>query len=167
MAEDMWAYNEIVVDVGGFFNTEHVFRSEAGTLALLKVPAGMSEGAYEARDGRRIVVRRTGCLSRGYELFDGGVVRGAAEPLGLFKQGYALRFDGQALELVPEGVFRQGWLLVDAEGQVVLQLGPRGLFRRGACLVAPFPIEFPLAVLAYYLYQVIQQEAAAVAAAAT
>ena len=166
MAEDMWAHDEIVVDVGGFWTTEHVFRSVAGTLAVLKVPAGMSEGSYQAPSGRQVVVRRSGCLSRSYELTDGGAVRGAAEPQGLFKQGYLIRFDDQELDLVPEGLFRQGWLLVDAGDRVVLRLDPRGIFQRGARLLAPYPIEFPLAVLAYYLYQVIQQETAAVAATA-
>jgi hypothetical protein len=162
MTEELWAFDEIIVDVTGFFTTEHAFRSASQTLAVLKVPAGMAEGSYEAMGGRRVVVRRTGCLSRGYELLDDGLVRGAAEPRGLFKMGYALQFDGQALELVPEGVFRQGWLLVDGEGHVLLQLAPLGVFKRGTRLVAPQPIEFPLAVLAYYLYQVIQQETAAV-----
>lgn len=166
MVEDMWAYDEIVVEVGGFFTTEHVFRSEAGTLAVLKVSLGMTEGSYAGGGGRRIVVRRTGWLSRGYELIDGDTVRGAAAPRGAFKQGYRLRFAGQELELVPRGFFQREWLLVDAGDRVVLRLAPRGAFKRGARLLAPDPIEFPLAVLAYYLYQVVQQEAAAVAATA-
>lgn len=165
MVEKQWVYDEIVVEVTGLFTTHHTFRSGAETLAVLDVPAGMAEGSYQGRDGRRMVVRRTGCLSRCYELWDSGVVRGAAEPRGLFKQGYALRFDGHELELVPEGAFRQGWWLVNAEGHVLLSLGPRGVFKRGARLVAPYPIEFPLAVMAYYLYQVIQQEMAAVVTA--
>lgn len=165
MAEDMWAHDEIVVEASGFFTTEHVFRSPSGTLAVLRVPAGMSEGTYEARGGRQVAIRRSGCLSRSYELTDDGAVRGGAMPRGTFKQGYVLRFDGQELELVPEGVFRQGWLLVDAEEKVVLRLAPLGVFKRGARLVAPYPIEFPLAVLAYYLYQVIQHETAAAVAA--
>jgi hypothetical protein len=162
MTEDLWAVDEIIVDVSGFFTTEHAFRSASQTLAVLKVPAGMAEGSYESRGGRRIVVRRTGCLSRGYELLDSSLVRGAAEPRGLFKMGYALQFDGQALELVPEGVFRQGWLLVDGEGHLLLRLEPLGVFQRGTRLVASQPVEVPLVVLAYYLYQVLQQETAAV-----
>lgn len=166
MAGDVWALDEIIVEVAGFFTTEHTFRSATRTMAVLTVPAGMAEGSYEGGGGRRIVVRRTGCLSRGYELLDDGLVRGAAEPRGLFKMGYALQFDGQGLELVPEGVFRQGWLLVDAQGHLLLRLEPLGVFKRGTRLVASQPIEFPLAVLAYYLYQVIQQETAAVATTA-
>jgi hypothetical protein len=162
----MWAFDEIVVDVAGFFTTEHTFRSASQKLAVLKVPAGMAEGSYEDWSGQRVVVRRTGCLSRGYELLDGGLVRGAAEPRGLFKMGYAVQFDGQGLELVPEGAFRQGWLLVDAGSRVVLRLEPLGVFKRGARLMAAQPIEFPLAVLAYYLYQVQRQETAAVASTA-
>lgn len=164
MTGELWAYDEIVVEVAGIFTTQHTFRSAGETLAILSVPAGMAEGSYEGQGGRRIAVRRTGCLSRGYELLDGGFVRGGAEPRGLFKMGYALHFDGEALALVPEGVFRQGWLLIDGEGQVLLRLEPLGVFKRGSRLVAPRPIEFPLAVLAYYLYQVQQQETAAVAA---
>jgi len=166
MAEDMWAHDEIVVEASGFFTTEHVFRSAAGTLAVLRVPAGMSGGSYKTGGGREVTIRRSGCLSRSYELTDDGVGRGGAVPRGTFKQGYVLRFDGQELELVPEGFFRQGWRLVDAGGQDVLYLELRGVFKRGARLTAPYPIEFPLAVLAYYLYQVIQQETAAVAATA-
>jgi hypothetical protein len=166
VAEDMWAFDEIVVDVAGFFTTQHTFRSASRTLAVLTVPAGMAEGSYEGRSGQHVVVRRTGCLSRGYELCDGDIVRGAAEPRGLFKMGYAVQFDGQGLELVPEGVFRQGWLLLDAGGRVLLRLEPLGVFKRGTRLMAPQPIEFPLAVLAYYLYQVQQQETAAVATTA-
>jgi hypothetical protein len=166
MAGDLWAFDEIVVDVAGFFKTEHTFHTASQTMAVLTVPAGMAEGSYEDKGGRRVVVRRTGCFSRGYEVVVGGVGRGAAEPRGLFKMGYALQFDGQALELVPEGVFRQGWLLVDGEGHLLLRLEPLGVFKRGTRLVAPQPIEFPLAVLAYYLYQVIQQETAAVATTA-
>ncbi|HSJ57891.1 MAG TPA: hypothetical protein VLC95_11960, partial [Anaerolineae bacterium] len=82
------------------------------------------------------------------------------------KQGYLIHFGGQELQLVPEGVFRQGWFLVDPSGLTLLTIRPLGLFRRGARLVAEQPVEFPLAVFAYYLHQVIQQEAAAATAAA-
>ena len=133
---------------------------------MLKVPAGMAEGSCEDESGQCVVVRRTGCLSRGYELLEDGLVRGAAEPRGLFKMGYAVQFDGQGLELVPEGAFRQGWLLVDAAGRAQLGLEPLGVFKRGARLLAPQPIEFPLAVFAYYLYQVQLQETAAVVSTA-
>jgi hypothetical protein len=166
MTDERWAFDEIVVEVTGFFTTEHTFRSASGTLAVLTVPAGLAEGSYEGGGGRPVVVRRTSCLSRGYELFDGNLTRGAAEPRGLFKMGYALQFDGQALELVPEGVLRQGWLLVDTGGQVLLRLEPLGVFKRGTRVVALQPIEFPLVVLAYYMYQVQRQETAAVAATA-
>ena len=166
MEEERWVFDEIFVDVAGFFTTEHTFRSASQRLAVLKVPAGMAEGSCEDESGECVVVRRTGCLSRGYELLEGGLVRGAAEPRGLFKMGYAVQFDGQGLELVPEGVFRQGWLLVDAAGRVLLGLEPLGVFKRGARLMASQPIEFPLAVFAYYLYQVQRQETAAVASTA-
>ena len=166
LAEERWVFDEIVVDVAGFFTTEHTFRSASQRLAVLKVPAGMAEGSCEDGCGQRVVVRRTGCLSRGYELLDVGLVRGAAEPRGLFKMGYAVHFDGQGLELAPEGAFRQGWLLADTAGRVLLWLEPLGVFKRGARLMAPQPLEFPLAVFAYYLYQVQRQETAAVASTA-
>ncbi|MBN1659312.1 MAG: hypothetical protein JXA93_12985 [Anaerolineae bacterium] len=166
MSDDRWAYDEILVEVSGFFTTEHTFYTPIGTLATLRVSGGMAEGEYQAAGGRHVLIRRSGCLSRSYELTDGDRVRGAAEPRGLFKQGYLIHFDGQELQLVPEGVFRQGWFLVDPAGVTLLSIHPRGVFRRGAQLIAEQPIEFPLAVLAYYLHQVIQQESAAVAATA-
>ena len=166
MSDDRWAYDEILVDVGGFFTTTHTFHTPAGTLAALRVSGGMAEGEYQAADGRHVLIRRTGCLSRSYQLIDGDRVRGAAEPRGFFKQGYLIHFDGEELDLVPEGVFRQGWLLVDRSGITLLSIVPRSVFHRGARLVAEQPVEFPLAVFAYYLRTVIQQETAAVAASA-
>jgi hypothetical protein len=166
VTDDRWAYDEILVDVGGFFTTEHTFHTPAGTLASLNVSGGMAQGEYRAAGGRHVLIRRSGCLSRSYELLDGDTVRGAAEPRGFFKQGYLIRFDGQELQLVPEGFFRQGWFLVDPSGLTLLTIRPRGIFRRGAHLVAEQPLEFPLVVLTYYLHQVIQQEAAAATTAA-
>lgn len=166
MTDDRWAYDEILVDVAGFFRTEHTFYTPTGTLATLQVSGGMAEGEYQATRGRQVLIRRTGCLSRSYELFDGEAVRGAAEPRGFFKQGYLVHFDGQELQLVPAGSFTQTWLLVDPQGVTLLSIGPRGFFRRGARLVAEQPVEFPLAVFAYYLHTVSQQESAAAVAAA-
>ncbi|MGD8397874.1 MAG: hypothetical protein PVG11_03380 [Anaerolineae bacterium] len=166
MADDLWTLDEISVDVAGFFTTEHTFHAGGRTLATMKVPAGNAEATYRGHEGRLVVIRRTGCLSGGYEMKVGGVIRGTAAPRGAFKPGYALRFDGEAFEIVPAGIFRQDYLLVDTGGSTLLRASPQGVFKRGAYLSVSQPLPLPLVVLAYFMYTVIQAQTAAVAATA-
>lgn len=158
MTTDLWAYGEIDVDVSGFFAYDHTFHTPFGTLALLKASGTLGEAHYQVTGDGSGLIRRSGCLSQSYELSHEGTARGAAEPRGFFKQGYLVRFDGQELQLLPEVFIGQTWLLHDAAGSPLLRISPRGFFTRGVRLAAESPLEWPLVLLAYYLYTVTRQQ---------
>jgi hypothetical protein len=105
-------------------------------------------------------------LGSSYELVDGGVVRGKAAQPGFFRQDLAIQLDGQQYSLEPEGCLRQGWHLVDAGRNRLMEIQPRGIFRQGAYLTITGAVDADLVVFAYYLYQIRQQESAAAGAAA-
>jgi hypothetical protein len=84
----------------------------------------------------------------------------------LFRWDIVLEVDGQRYSLQPEGVFRRGWCLFDANGQQLLALQPRGILQQGAHLTITGPVDADLVAFAYYLVYMRQQEEAAGAAAA-
>jgi hypothetical protein len=162
-----WTLDPIEVEVGGFFTTHHYFETEAGTLGELTFPAFSQQGVFQTADGRELVMQKTSWLSTAYEALEGETVRGTADRRGLFSRDIVIQFDGRAYTLEPEGLFRQGWDLFDAEGNRLLEIQPRGLLKQGACLHPRSVVAADLIAFAYYLVTMRQQEDAAAAAAAS
>ena len=155
----------IEVDVAGFFTTHHHLEAGWGELAELTFPAFSQSATYQTVDGRRVTMQKTHWLGTAYEIVDGGVVRGSADRPGLFRRDIAVQFDGRDYWLEPEGFLKQGWFLLDAERQVLLEIQPRGVFRQGAYIIVHSSLEVDLMAFAYYLVQMRQQEDAAAVAA--
>lgn len=166
MRKETWVLDEVEVGISGFFTTHHTFQTSRGVLGEMTFPAFGQQGNYRTFDGRELSMLKTHWLGRSHELLDGKVVRGRADPTGLLRRDLNLSFDGQSYSLVPEGILKQGWLLVDAQGQTILEIQPRGVFRQGAYLTVRASLDADLMAFAYYLYYTLQQEAAAGAAAA-
>ena len=165
MSEQVVTHFEIEVEVSGFFTTHHHFRTEAGILGELTFPAFSQYGTFRTSGGRELLMQKPHWLKTVHEFVDGDRVRGTADRPGLFRQDIVIRFDGKAYSLEPEGVFKQGWFLLDAEGQTVLELQPRGAFRQGTFITLWQPVSIDLLAFAYYLVQMRKQEQAAAVAA--
>jgi hypothetical protein len=158
-------FGEIEVEQSSFFTTHHTFRTPSGTVGELTLPAFSDYGTYRTPDGNEVRLAKTHWLSGTYELVEGERVRGRAERQGFLSRDLDVWFDGQALTLERRGWFDQGWYLVDAGGQILLEISPRGFFRQGATISLACPVEATLMIFVYYLAYVRHQEEAAAAAA--
>lgn len=165
MTRDTWYFEQIEIDVTGFFTTHHRFETDSGVCASLTFPAFSDHSACRMADGRELVMRKVRWLGSAHELIDGEVTRGTADRSGLFRSEIAIRFDGQKYVLEPEGCLRQGWYLVDQAGNMLLEIQPRGILRQGAFLTVMAPVDAALVAFAYYLVYTRQQEDAAAVAA--
>jgi hypothetical protein len=156
---------EICIDVTGFFTTHHDFQTEAGTLGELTFPAFSQQGTFQAADGPKLLMQKTHWLGTAYEMVEDESVRGTADRRSLLSRDIVLQLDGQDYVLQPEGLFKQGWFLVDAVGDTLIEIQPRGILKQGAYLTIWEAIDVALAAFAYYLYYMrTQEDAAAVVA---
>jgi hypothetical protein len=165
MAPKTRLLDRIEIEVTGFFTTHHVFQADGETLGELTFPAFSQVAEFHGADGRDLVMQRTHWLGSAHELLEGAGVRGTADRPGLLRRDIAIVFDGQPYSLEPEGAFSQGWYLADGEGNTLLEIEPRGLFRQGATITIHGEVHADLAIFAYYLVHVRQQEDAAAVAA--
>jgi hypothetical protein len=166
MARELWATDEIEVDVSGFFTTHHFLQTAAKTLGEWALPAFRSGGVFRAADGRELVVERTSWWRGWHQLREDGVVLGTARPCGFWRRTMSVGLRGLMYELEPAGFWSRGWHLVDGAGTMMLDSQPRGIFRRGACIAIQCPVDADLLVFVYYLVSVRWQEQAAAASAA-
>ncbi len=157
----------IEIEVAGFFTTHHYLQAEWGDLGEMTFPAFSQSATYEALDRRKIAMQKRHWLGTAYEMIDGGIVRGKADRPGLFRRDIAVQFDGQDYSLEPEGLLKQGWFLLDAGRNTLLEIQPRGVFKQGAHLTLHGSIELDLVAFAYYLVHMRKQEDAAAASAAS
>ena len=155
----------IEVEVTGFFTTHHYLEAEWGELGKLTFRAFNQGATYEALDGRKVTMQKSHWLGTAHEMVDGGVVRARADRPGLLRTDIAVQFDGQDYVLEPEGLLKQGWFLLDAERNVLMEIQPRGVFKQGAYLSLRAPVELDLVAFAYYMVHMRKQEDAAVVAA--
>ncbi len=165
MSEEHLMFEEIEVEVSGFFTTHHWFNMESGMWGELVFPAFAGYGTIQTPDGRELVMKKTHWLGSAHEFVDGDRVRGTADKASRANQGFVIEFDGEEYFLLPEGLFKQGWFLQDESGNRLIEIQPRGAFRQGAYLTILGIVKAYLAAFAYYLVHVRQQEAAAVVAA--
>jgi hypothetical protein len=165
MAQKTLTVREIEVQVAGLFTTNHTFLTQTGTLGKLTLPAFNQYGEFDTIGGRKLLMQKTHWLGSAHELVEGDTVRGTADRAGLFRSDYIVQFDGRQYRLEPEGAFKQGWYLVDAQGTPLLEIQPRGAFKQGAYLIIWGAIDADLVAFAYYLYHMrVQEQAAAIAA---
>ncbi len=157
---------QIEVRSSGFFTTHHFFETESEILGELVFPAFKSQARFYGADGRELVMKKASSFKGRYEMTEGEMRRGTAHQRGLLSNDLVIQFDGQAYTLKPEGVFKQGWLLIDAEGNELLKVRPRGFLKSGLSVTVTGPLDLDLVVWACYLAHVRQQEAAAAASAA-
>jgi hypothetical protein len=162
-----WTFDQIEVEVSGFFTTHHYFETAAGTFGEFTFPAFSQQGIFQTADGRALVMQKTSWLGSAHEVLDDGVVRGTADRRGLLSRDIIVQFDGLEYTLEHEGLFSQGWFLFDAEGNKLLETQPRGIFKQGAHLIIRGVVGVDLIAFVYYLIHMRQQEDAAVAAAAS
>jgi hypothetical protein len=167
MSDEFWKVSEIEVTVSGFFTTHHHFQTESGEWGEMTFPAFAQRAVFRTADDRELEMGKTHWLGSAHELVEGDTVRAAADRPGLLHREMVIRFDGREYELVPEGLFKQGWFLVDQEGNTLLEIQPRGVFREGAFVTITGWVDADLVVFAYYLVHMRKQEDAAAAAAAS
>jgi hypothetical protein len=165
--EQDWTIDEIEVEVTGVFTTHHYFETKAGTLGEFTFPAFSKQGVFQTADGRELVMQKRSWLGSAHEVLEGQALRGTADRRGVLSRDILLEFDGKAYTLEPEGIFRQGWFLLDAAGDKLLEIQPRGVLRQGAYLTSKDVLAADLIAFAYYLVYMRQQEDAAAAAAAS
>jgi hypothetical protein len=165
MAKKTWMLDQIEIEVTGFFTTHHVFRANGESLGELTFPAFSQIGEFHGANGRELLMQRTHWLGSAHQLLQGEVVRATADQPGLLRRDIAIQFDGQPHSLEPGGAFSRGWYLMDAGGNTLLEIQPRGVFRQGAILTIRSAVDADLAIFAYYLVHVRQQEEAAAVAA--
>jgi hypothetical protein len=165
-SQALWMIDEIEVDVTGLFTTHHYLQTEVGTLGELTFPAFSHQGIYRAADGHELLMQKTRWFGSAHELVDGEMVRGTADRPRLLSRDIVIHLDGHEYLLEPEGLFRRGWYLKDAEHQTLLEIQPRGVFRQGAYLTLTGMVDADLVIFAYYLVHMRQQEEAAAGAAA-
>lgn len=157
--------NTIEVNVTGFFTTHHYLQAEWGDMGELTFQAFGQGATYHALDGRRVIMRKRHWLGSAHEMIDGDLVRGEGDRPGLLRRDIAVQFDGQEYSLEPEGLLKQGWFLLDADRNVLMEIQPRGVFKQGAYLDLRSSIELDLVAFAYYLVHMRKQEDAAAVAA--
>ena len=166
MAQTTWMLGEIEVEVTGLFTTHHYFQTEAGTVAEFTFPAFVQEAEYHTAQGRELVMRKPRWFGTLHELLDGKVVLGTADRAGFFRRDLIIEFDGEEYGLEPEGAFKLGWFLVDADGRRLVEFQPRGVFKQGAYITISSVVDADLVAFAYYLVHTRKQEEAAAASAA-
>lgn len=166
MAQKSRTADQIEVDVTGFFTTHHRFQTEAGSLGSFTFPAFSQDGVFRTADGRELLMHKTHWLGTAHELVEGDVVHGTADRPGCFRTDLAIWFRGREYRLEPAGTFSDGWYLLDAEGNILLELWPRGILKEGAYVTLRHVVAADLIAFAYYLVHVRKQETAAAAAAA-
>ncbi len=164
-AKNTWVLDQIKVDVSGFFTTHHYFETEVGMFGEFTFPAFSQHGTFRTADGRELLMQKKSWLGSAHECIEGERVRGVADRRGWLSRDMIVQFDGQKYTLVPEGLLKQGWFLLDAGGNTLIEIQPRGFFRQGAYLTVRGAIGADLVAFAYYLVHMRQQEDAAAAAA--
>ncbi len=167
MSDEFWKVSEIEVRVSGMFTTHHRFQTEAGEWGEMTFPAFAQRAVFRTADGHALEMAKCGWLSSAHELLEGETVRAVADRRGMLHREMIVEYDGRAYELVPEGLFKQGWFLVDGEGKALLEIQPRGVFRQGAYIAITGWVDADLVAFAYYLVHMRRQEDAAAAAVAS
>jgi hypothetical protein len=167
MSDEFWRMSEIEVTVSGLFTTHHHFQTEAGEWGEMRFPAFAQQAVFRTVDGRELEMAKTGWLSSAHELLEGDTVRAVADRPGLLHREMVIEYDGRQYELVPEGLLKQGWFLLDDGGVTLLEIQPRGLLRQGAYVTLTGWVDADLVAFAYYLVHMRKQEDAAAAAAAS
>lgn len=167
MKQKNWILDEIEVDVSGLFTTHHHLQAGTGIIGKFKFPAFSQGAVYHTADGRELLMQKTHWLGTAHELVDGQTVRGTADRPGLLRSDLLVKLDGQEYTLEPQGIFKQGWYLLDKENNVLMEIQPRGVFRQGAYLTPTGVVEADLVAFAYYLVHMRQQEDAAAVSATT
>ncbi len=166
MAHNSCPSDKIEVRISGFFTTHHFFETESEILGELVFPAFKYRTWFRAADGRKLLIKKPGWLKSRHELIEGDMVRGTANQRGLLSSDMVIQFDGQEYTLKQEGLLKQGWFLVDADGNRLVEIRPRGLLKQGAYLSLTGSVDADLVVFVYYLVYTYQQGAAAAASAA-
>jgi hypothetical protein len=165
MSKDYWMFDEIEVTVSGCFTTHHHLSGQSGAYGEITFPAFATGAEFESASGRNLSMQKTRWWGSQHELADSRGVLGRADRAGILNRDINVWFDGQEYVLQPEGLFKQGWFLVDSQGAQLLEIQPRGVFRQGAYLSIKGVVDSALVVFAYYLIHMRQQEDAAAVAA--
>jgi hypothetical protein len=166
VAETTLSLDRIQVQVTGLFTTHHFLETEAGCLAEITFAAFNQGGTARTGDGRELLMQKTGWFSGAHEIAEHGRVRGSAQRQGAFGREMQLELDGQRFRLVPEGIFKRGWFLIDAMERRLLEFQPRA-FGKDVEVIIWDTVDADLAIFAYYLYYMRSQEESAAAVAAT
>lgn len=165
LTKERWIFDEIEVDVFGFFTTHHCLQSRSGTLGEFTFPAFSQHATYHTFDGRELLMQKTHWLGSAYELVEGEIARGRADRPGLFRRDMTVWFEDQEYSLEPGRLLSRDWYLVDARGTRLLDIQPRGVLKQGAYVTITATVDTDLVAFAYYLVYTRWQEEAAGAAA--
>jgi hypothetical protein len=165
VTETTLSLDRIQVQVTGLFTTHHFLETETGCLAEITFGAFSQGGTAHTRDGRELLMQKTGWFSGAHELVDNGRMRGSAERQGAFSREMQLELDGRRFRMVPEGILRRGWFLIDGRERRLLEFQPRA-FGKDVEVIIWDTVDADLAIFAYYLYYMRSQEESAAAVAA-
>jgi hypothetical protein len=157
--------SQIEVVVTGLFTTHHDLLTCSGSLGKLRFAAFSECGVLKTKDGRELVMQKPKMLSTVLEMTEGDTLRSTADRMGLLDQRRIIEYDGAFYQMQPEGLFKQGWFLVDHENHVLAEIQPRGAFKQGALITILGPVDADLIAFAYFVFYMYTSEQAVVVAA--
>jgi hypothetical protein len=143
--------NAIEITVSGSFKTDHRFSSADGVLGVLSLNGVKSEGRFRGRDGSNLVLKKNNPWKFHYQLEDGSVILGTAQPLKTFSRRVLINYQGQSFELTPNGFLTRSWALQEPGKGMICEIKPRGMFKRGALQLIYSEVALNLLIFAYGL----------------
>ena len=147
---------EIKADVievveSGVFKTKHVFNSASGSLGILEMKTGRSEGLFTATDGKEYTFKKTSAWKSNYELKEGSYLTAAAMSLKALSRAFKIDFQGMGYGLLPGGSKMRSWKVRNTSNQELCEIQPRGAFKAGARILIRADIPVNLMVFCYCL----------------
>ncbi|MGQ9711010.1 MAG: hypothetical protein ACUVXE_11155 [Anaerolineae bacterium] len=158
------AVDRIELIPSGFFTVHYSFRSSAGMLGVLTVPAFRRDSTFRDASGQEWRMRQSRFGRREYEMRTEEVVA-TARPQGFWRAPLDVLFQGQTYSLKPTGRWENRWRLLGPTGEVLVATRRRGILRSGLVLEIMEPIPLALVVFTCYLILTRERERGAAASA--
>lgn len=145
MSPQTVAVDQIELIPSGFFTVHYSFRSPAGVLGVLTVPAFRRDSTFRDADGREWTMRSRSLWRNEYGMYLEGEAVAVARPRGFWRSPLDISFPGRSCLLEPtRGWWFAPWRLSGADGSPLLEIRIRGVFRQGfiAELLVPLRVEW-------------------------
>ncbi len=165
MSRQTVAVDQIELVPSGFFTVHYDFRSPAGLLGVLTVPAFRRDSTFRDADGREWTMRSRSLWRNEYGMYLEGEAVAVARPRGFWKSSLDVFFPDQSCLLEPTRWWSDRWRLSGADGSPLLEIRRRGALRQGLIAELLGPLRVEQIAFACYLVLARWRERAAAAAA--